>query len=170
MSEKHPIEGIMYTGLQGLKNMIDVNTIVGDAITSPDGSVIIPISKVAIGFAVGGTEFEKPSAKKGNADDDRNMFGGATGGGISLTPEAFLVVGNGKIRMISVTPQNSVYDRLLDFAPEAIDRISEIFKKPKNETKAAEPKSAAEVIAEVKATQNPEKIVVENAENADSAE
>ena len=50
MADKHPIEGIMYTALQGLKDMIDVNTIVGDAITSPDGSVIIPISKVAIGF------------------------------------------------------------------------------------------------------------------------
>ena len=60
MSEnKHPIEGIMYTALQGLKDMIDVNTIVGDPITTPDGTVIIPISKVALGFGVGGSEFEK---------------------------------------------------------------------------------------------------------------
>lgn len=56
---KHPIEGIMYTALQGLKEMIDVNTIVGDAITTPDGSVIIPISKVALGLGVGRSEFEK---------------------------------------------------------------------------------------------------------------
>ena len=63
MAEKHPIEGIMYTALQGLKDMIDVNTIVGDAIATPDGSVIIPISKVAIGFAVGGSEFERYNAK-----------------------------------------------------------------------------------------------------------
>ena len=155
MSDKHPIEGIMYTGLQGLKDMIDVNTIVGDPITSPDGSVIIPISKVAIGFAVGGTEFEKPSAKKVDSAERKNMFGGATGGGISLTPEAFLVVGNGRIRMISVTPQNSVYDRLLDFAPEAIDKIAEIFKKPKNDE-----------VVETKA----ETVEVEAAEYADSAE
>ena len=100
MAEKHPIEGIMYTALQGLKDMIDVNTIVGDAIATPDGSVIIPISKVAIGFAVGGSEFERYNAKKSSVDEPKSMFGGATGGGISLSPEGFLVVGNGKIRMI----------------------------------------------------------------------
>ncbi len=127
MADKHPIEGIMYTALQGLKEMIDVNTIVGDPITSPDGSVIIPISKVAIGFGVGGSEFEKSNSKKGETEP-KNLFGGGTGGGISLTPEAFLVVGGGKIRMISVTPQNSIYDRLLDIAPAAIDRVAEIFK------------------------------------------
>ncbi|MBQ2613998.1 MAG: GerW family sporulation protein [Clostridia bacterium] len=127
---KHPIEGIMYTALQGLKSMIDVNTIVGDPITTPDGTVIIPISKVAMGFGVGGTEFEKFRAGK-NADVPKDMFGGGTGGGISLTPEAFLVVGNGKIRMLSITPQNGIYDRLLDMAPEAIDKVAELFHKGK---------------------------------------
>ena len=85
--------------------------------------------KVALGFGVGGTEFEKFNAKKFDGGEPKNMFGGGTGGGISLTPEAFLVVGNGKIRMISVTPQNGVYDRLLDLAPAAIDKVAEIFKR-----------------------------------------
>ena len=133
---KHAIEGIMHTALQGLKSMIDVNTIVGDAITTPDGSVIIPISKVAIGFGVGGSEFEKFNARGGK--DPKDMFGGATGGGISLTPEGFLVVGNGKIRMIPVTPQNSVYDRLLDLAPDAIDKVTELFSKKDKVTVTAE--------------------------------
>ena len=129
---KHPIEGIMYTALQGLKEMIDVNTIVGDAITTPDGSVIIPISKVAMGFGVGSSEFERYRAgKNSDGEEPKNMFGGGTGGGISLTPEAFLVVGNGKIRMIPVSPQNSIYDRLLDMAPEAIDKVAELFHKEK---------------------------------------
>lgn len=132
MSEnKHPIEGIMYTALQGLKDMIDVNTIVGDPITTPDGTVIIPISKVALGFGVGGSEFEKFRTGKENGEAPKNMFGGGTGGGISLTPEAFLVVGGGKIRMLSITPQNGIYDRLLDLAPEAIDKVAGIFKKDK---------------------------------------
>ncbi|MEE1013489.1 MAG: GerW family sporulation protein [Clostridia bacterium] len=132
MSEnKHPIEGIMYTALQGLKDMIDVNTIVGDPITTPDGTVIIPISKVALGFGVGGSEFEKFRSGKENGEAPKNMFGGGTGGGISLTPEAFLVVGGGKIRMLSITPQNGIYDRLLDLAPEAIDKVAGIFKKDK---------------------------------------
>ena len=129
MAEKHPIEGIMYTALQGLKDMIDVNTIVGDAIATPDGSVIIPISKVAIGFAVGGSEFERYNAKKSSVDEPKSMFGGARGGGISLSPEGFLVVGNGKIRMISVNEKSGIYDRLLDIAPTAIDKVSELFKK-----------------------------------------
>ena len=63
---------------------------------------------------------------------------GGTGGGISLTPEGFLVVGGGKIRMISVTPQNSVYDRLMDLAPEAIDKVSELLGKKKKVEVTAE--------------------------------
>lgn len=137
---KHPIEGIMFTALQGLKEMIDVNTIVGDAITAPDGTVIIPVSKVAIGFGVGGSEFEtvKKNARTDENGAPKNLFGGGTGGGISLTPEGFLVVGGGKIRMISVTPQNSVYDRLMDLAPEAIDKVSELLGKKKKVEVTAE--------------------------------
>ena len=137
---KHPIEGIMFTALQGLKEMIDVNTIVGDAITAPDGTVIIPISKGAIGFGVGGSEFEtvKKNARADENGAPKNLFGGGTGGGISLTPEGFLVVGGGKIRMISVTPQNSVYDRLMDLAPEAIDKVSELLGKKKKVEVTAE--------------------------------
>ena len=137
---KHPIEGIMFTALQGLKEMIDVNTIVGDAITTSDGTVIIPISKVAIGFGVGGSEFEtvKKNARVDENGAPKNLFGGGTGGGISLTPEGFLVVGGGKIRMISVTPQNSVYDRLMDLAPEAIDKVSELLGKKKKVEVTAE--------------------------------
>lgn len=137
MAEKHPIEGIMYTGLQGLKDMIDVNTIVGDPINSPDGTVIIPISKVGIGFGVGGSEFEHYNSKKSLDGEPRNMFGGATGGGISLTPQGFLVVGNGKIRMISVDNQSGIYDRLLDLIPSAIDKVAEILKKPESDASDA---------------------------------
>ncbi|MDO5311005.1 MAG: GerW family sporulation protein, partial [Clostridia bacterium] len=138
---------IMYTGLQGLKEMIDVNTIVGDPINSPDGTVIIPVSKVGIGFGVGGSEFEHYNSKKSLDGEPRNMFGGATGGGISLTPEGFLVVGNGKIRMISVNSQSGIYDRLLDLAPAAIDKVAEIFKKPEADETAtpdATPKAPAD--------------------------
>ena len=89
----------------------------------------ITISKVAIGFAVGGSEFERYNAKKSSVDEPKSMFGGATGGGISLSPEGFLVVGNGKIRMISVNEKSGIYDRLLDIAPTASDKFSELFKK-----------------------------------------
>lgn len=133
MEEKHPIEGIMYSALQGLRDMIDVNTIVGDPVSTADGTVIIPISKVSMGFGVGGSEFE--ARKKTDSSAPRDMFGGGTAGGVSLTPVAFLVVGNGQMRMMPVTPENSVYDRLLDMAPGAIDKIVNLFSVDKKNKK-----------------------------------
>ena len=134
LSDKHPIEGLMASALRGLKEMIDVNTVVGQPITTPDGTVIMPISKVALGFGVGGSEF--PRNKKLTDGTDRgevnNLFGGGTGGGLSLTPVGFLVVGNGTIRMVSVSEENSIYDRIFDAIPVAIDKVSEFFSGSKN--------------------------------------
>lgn len=128
MEGKHPIEGIMFTAMQGLKSMIDVNTIVGDPVTTPDGSVIIPISKVSLGFGVGGSEFEaKNNIKADPAKAGQNMFGGGSAGGVSVAPVAFLVVGGGRVRLISASPDNTSVDRLLDMVPGAIDKISELF-------------------------------------------
>lgn len=123
MNEQHPIQGLMYTAMQSLKEMIDVNTIVGDAVQTPDGTVVIPISKVGLGFAVGGSDY----GMKGNKGDSvaSPMFGGGSGGGVSITPVAFMVVGNGQIRMIPVNPENTIYDRILDMIPTAIDKISD---------------------------------------------
>ncbi len=134
LSDKHPIEGLMASALRGLKEMIDVNTVVGQPITTPDGTVIMPISKVALGFGVGGSEF--PRNKKltdgTQSDEVNNLFGGGTGGGLSLTPVGFLVVGNGTIRMVSVSEENSIYDRIFDAVPVAIDKVSEFFAGSKN--------------------------------------
>lgn len=130
MPEQHPIQGLMYTAMQSLKEMIDVNTIVGDAVQTPDGTVIIPISKVGLGFAVGGSDY---SAKDGQKETGSPaMFGGGSGGGISITPIAFMVVGNGQIRMMPVNPETNVYDRVLDMIPVAIDKISDGITKMKN--------------------------------------
>ena len=127
MSEQqHPIQGLMYTAMQSIKEMIDVNTIVGDAVETNDGTVIIPISKVGVGFAVGGSDY-KPS--KAGASDNAPLFGGGTGAGVSITPVAFMVVGGGQIRLIPVNPEANTYDKLLDFIPEAIDRLTDSIKK-----------------------------------------
>ena len=82
MPEQHPIQGLMYTAMQSLKEMIDVNTIVGDAVQTPDGTVIIPISKVGLGFAVGGSDYAGKSTNKENSQAP--MFGGGSGGGVFL--------------------------------------------------------------------------------------
>ena len=55
--DKHPIEGIMNTTMENIREMVDVNTVIGDAVTTPDGSTVIPISKVSFGFVAGGGEY-----------------------------------------------------------------------------------------------------------------
>lgn len=122
MAEQHPIQGLMYTAMQSIRDMIDVNTIVGDPVETPDGTVIIPISKVGLGFGVGGSDH---SAHKIPADKQA-MFGGGAGGGVSITPVAFMVVGKGQIRLMPVNPNTTIYDRILDMVPTAIDKLVEM--------------------------------------------
>ncbi len=122
MAEQHPIQGLMYTAMQSIRDMIDVNTIVGDPVETPDGTVIIPISKVGLGFGVGGSDH---SAHK-NPADKQAMFGGGAGGGVSITPVAFMVVGKGQIRLMPVNPNTTIYDRILDMVPTAIDKLVEM--------------------------------------------
>lgn len=115
----HPIQGLMKTAMESIKDMVDVNTIVGDPVEATDGSVIMPISRVAFGFAAGGTEFE---AQKGNADKSTYPFGGGSGAGVTVQPVAFLVVGNGNIRMLPVDA-NTMVDRLVDLAPQLVSQL-----------------------------------------------
>lgn len=124
MAEQHPIQGLMYTAMQSIRDMIDVNTIVGDPVQTPDGTVIIPISKVGLGFGVGGSDY---AAKGGQVPEGAsNLFGGGASGGVSITPIAFMVVGKGQIRLMPVSPENNIYDRILDMIPSAIDKVVEI--------------------------------------------
>jgi len=115
--------------MQSIKEMIDVNTIVGDAVETNDGTIIIPISKVGVGFAVGGGDYKAFKPATNVPDNSPNSFGGGTGAGVSITPVAFMVVGNGQIRLIPVNPEANTYDKLLDFIPDAIDRVTQTVKK-----------------------------------------
>ncbi len=132
MAEQHPIQGLMYTAMQSIRDMIDVNTIVGDPVETPDGTVIIPISKVGLGFGVGGSDH---SASKTPADKPA-MFGGGAGGGVSITPVAFMVVGKGQVRLMPISPNSTIYDRILDMVPGAIDKLIEGTEYVKNTFKA----------------------------------
>lgn len=129
---QHPIRELMYTAMQSIREMIDVNTIVGDPVQTPDGTVIIPISKVGLGFGVGGSDYAAPNDKTAR---DEALFGGGAGGGVSITPVAFMVVGGGQIRLMPVNAETNIYDRLLDVVPAAIDKLAEYvgdFRKKKN--------------------------------------
>ncbi len=122
--EGHPIEGLMKTAMESIKDMVDVNTIVGDAVETPDGSVIIPISKVGFGFASGGGEYNQ-NGKKLNDTNPSNTdlpFAGGAGAGVSVQPVAFMVVGQGQIRLLPVN-QNTTVERVIDLAPQIMTEI-----------------------------------------------
>ncbi|MDD4334434.1 MAG: GerW family sporulation protein [Desulfotomaculaceae bacterium] len=151
MPEQHPIEGLMKTAMESIKEMVDVNTVVGDPVEAPDGTVIIPISRVACGFAAGGGEFGI-SATGGNKDEESQMpaFGGGSGAGVSVKPIGFLVVGNGNIRLLPVDG-NAIYDRLIDVAPQVIAQIQSMFgcggDKPQTQTAPQVPDATPPVLS-----------------------
>ncbi|MDD3228026.1 MAG: GerW family sporulation protein [Oscillospiraceae bacterium] len=134
MSSNHPIEGMMDTTLNNIKQMVDINTIVGDPITAPDGTMIIPISKISYGFASGGSDF----ACKQNPDKD--FFGGGAGAGVTITPVAFLTISNGTVKMLQIDPYNSSADRIVGMVPDIVDKVNEMIskKQKKKEEKSAE--------------------------------
>ncbi|AET66769.1 sporulation protein YtfJ [Desulfosporosinus orientis DSM 765] len=133
----HPIESLMKTAMESIQQIVDVNTIVGDPVETHDGSVIIPISKVSCGFAAGGSEFSPPDDKEGGNSGGGSSgqggslpFGGGAGAGVSVQPIAFLVAGNGTIRLLPVD-SNVVVDRIIDTVPDLLDRLSGMFQKKK---------------------------------------
>lgn len=140
MAAEHPIQGLMKTAMENIKEMVDVNTIVGDPVETPDGSVIMPISKVGFGFAAGGSEFvsEDPTTvvTTGNATsriDAHNAsvalpFGGGSGGGVSITPIAFLVVSKAGVKIVPLDNQTHLLERLIDSAPQVVDKIQTMMK------------------------------------------
>ncbi|WLD92375.1 GerW family sporulation protein [Alkalihalobacillus sp. AL-G] len=125
MSE-HPIQGLMQTAMENIKEMIDVNTIIGDPVETPDGSVILTVSKVGFGFAAGGSQFKGPSEQQsrgGSQDGDSLPFGGGSGGGVSITPIAFLIVNSSGVKTIHLDNSTHLYERLLDLAPQVVSKI-----------------------------------------------
>jgi sporulation protein YtfJ len=127
MSE-NPIQGIMGTVMQKVREMVDVNTIIGEPITAPDGTTIIPVSKVTFGFASGGSDFPAKNP-------DNLMFGGGGGAGVTITPIAFLVVNNGDVKMLQIYKNANSTDKVIAMVPELFDKIAGLFnnKKSKND-------------------------------------
>lgn len=143
MSE-HPIQGLMQTAMENIRDMVDVNTIVGDPVECPDGSVIMPISRVGFGFAAGGSEWASDQAGASTVEADSAKvslpFGGGSGGGVSITPIAFLVVGQGTVNVVPLDNQTHIIERLIDSAPKVVDQIQSMLQANKqNQMGAATP-------------------------------
>ncbi|WMT42658.1 GerW family sporulation protein [Paenibacillus sp. D2_2] len=126
---EHPIQGLMQTAMENIKDMVDVNTIVGEPVQTPDGSVILPISRVGFGFAAGGSDFcidndnEKSHSDSSAKDGKIRPFGGGSGGGVSINPIAFLVVGTQGVHIVPLDNQTHLAEKMIDALPNVIDRI-----------------------------------------------
>ena len=133
--EKHAIGEVMETTMSKIREMVDVNTIVGTPITTVDGVTLIPVSKVSFGFAAGGSDIPG----KGGREDSSSPFGGGSGAGVKIEPVSFLVIRDGSVRMISANAQsqNSV-ERVLEAMPDIIDKVKEVLPKKKDEEEDTE--------------------------------
>ena len=121
----HPLSDMMTNTMSKIKDMIDVNTVVGSPITTPDGVTIIPVTKVSIGYGAGGSDF----ATKNYPANRDNAFGGGAGAGVNITPVAFLVVRGESVRMLPVAePASTSMDRLIEQLPDLLDKAEHLLK------------------------------------------
>ena len=128
--DKHPIESIMTTTMENIRDMVDVNTVIGDAITTADGSTVIPISRVSFGFVAGGGEYGERGA------GESYPFAGGAGAGVTLQPVGFLVCGEGGVRMLPAQAKNSV-DRVIDLLPGLMEEVKALLSSARQEKQAA---------------------------------
>ena len=120
MDKKHPLNDMMRSAMEKVREMVDTNTIVGQPITAPDGVTLIPISKVSFGFGTGGGDYGKTTQN----------FGGGTAAGVKIDPVAFLVIKDGSTRVlpVAVPPVNTV-DRIVEMTPDILDKVEKFFDK-----------------------------------------
>lgn len=136
------LEGMMDTTMEKIRQMVDVNTIIGEPVICPDGTVIIPVSKVSYGFAAGGSDLPT----KNNTQKD--YFGGGSGAGVSIQPVAFLVVNNGSVKMLNMEFDGAV-DRVISMVPDFVDKVGDLFKKgKKNKDEKKDEKKESSTAAE----------------------
>lgn len=118
------VEGMLGITMDKIKQMIDVDTIIGEPINAKNGSMILPVSKVSYGFASGGSDFNPDKGGK-------NLFGGGSGAGITITPIAFLVITETDVKLLQIESFTGALDRIISMAPDLISKISRCFKEKK---------------------------------------
>ena len=121
------LEGMMSTSMEKIRELVDVNTIIGEAITAPDGTIIIPVSKVSFGFVSGGSDVP--------ATPPKEIFAGGSGAGVTIKPMTFLVIKtNGDVQLLEASPDKSnIMETVFESAPEFIDKIKTVFSKKKED-------------------------------------
>lgn len=122
---EHPISQIMQSTIDKVRDLANSETVIGKPIEIGENTVIIPVSKLSLGFASGGSDFPSKNPK--------DLFGGGGGAGITVTPKAFLVVENGNVRLLQLAKDGEAIDRLVNMIPDAVNQISSLFNKDKEE-------------------------------------
>ena len=126
--DKNPIGELMQNTMENVRSILKVDTVVGDPIITPDGITLVPISRISVGFGGGGVEF---TAKN---NGEARPYGGGNATGVKIDPIGFLVIKDGMIRMVNVTPPASnTVDRLIDLVPQVMDRVDEFIARQKDE-------------------------------------
>lgn len=129
----NPISQLLDASLESIRKMVDANTVVGDPITTPDGTTVLPISRIKVGYAGGGSEFTGKNAS------GSTPYGGGTGASVSVTPVAFLICRDSGCRILPIPePAVGTVDRLIELIPDIADKVWQLI-----ETKKAEKVPAA---------------------------
>ena len=138
--DKHPIQGLMDTTMDNIRDMVDVNTVLGDAIIAQDGSTIVPVSKVSFGFVAGGGEYT------GQATKESYPFAGGAGAGVTIQPVGFLVCGESHVRMLPAQSKCAT-DRMIELIPGVVEELKTLLsrmnekKDPPDQKGARSPKA-----------------------------
>ena len=111
----HYLGELTESSMKNLQTLIDSNSVIGKEVITPDGTVILPVSRVSFGFGTGGGDL--PATQK-------ELFGDGTGGGVSITPLAFLIVKNGDVKLLQVQSYSNTADRVVGMVPEVVDKVS----------------------------------------------
>ena len=129
--EKHPIENIMAATLENIRDMVDVNTVIGEPIPTSEGSTIIPLSRVSFGFVAGGGEYAVEDGKQKPVPTDVFPFAGGTGAGVSVQPVGFLVVTDKQVKMLPAQTTGAM-ERMVELLPQLIEELNAKDEKKKN--------------------------------------
>ena len=122
----NPIGELMQNTMENVKNILKVDTVVGDPIITPDGITLVPISKISVAFGGGGVEFNSKKAGE-------RPYGGGNATGVKIDPIGFLIIKEGTVRMVNVTPPaNSTVDRIIDLVPQVMDKVDAFIEKQNN--------------------------------------
>ena len=137
---EHPIQGLMNITMDKVRQMADANTIIGKPIKTDDGTTIIPVSRISLGFGTGGSDFD------GKNSANKELFGGGSGAGVSIRPVAFLVIKDGMVRTVQLADPSNSIDRALNMLPELVDKLVSLIpdKKPEQPENAGQAQTAEE--------------------------